>query len=373
MKNYLVAFAAIAALTVSISAQGKQKTKQREPEAKNVILMIGDGMGVGVVTSLMVDNGFEPVNMERATFTGFVKTYSYNNRVTDSAASGTAYATGSKTFNSRVSVDSLDRPLETILEKAEKSGMPTGLVTTIALEHATPAVFYAHAINRSNYADIAGQLPASGIDVAIGGGRAYMENREDGRNIISELREKGYTVAESLEGLEGIRSGNAMAIYPGKTYGIPSMKDGRDPEYLPNAVTKALEILTANSPRKKGFFMMVEGSQIDGAAHANDAGRLVAETRDFDNAVGVAMDYADSHPGTLVVVLADHDTGGSAVIPGDEDFTKAESGVSLGFSTGGHSANLIPLFAYGTGAENFTGVLENDEIGCRLQKVLGLE
>ncbi len=364
-------FAAAAVLALLIPLQGCKTVGDKEPEVRNLILMIGDGMGIGHVTSLMIDNGYEPINMERGTATGLVKTYSYNNRVTDSAASGTAYATGHKTYNSYLGVDSLGNPLKTILEKAEERGMSTGLVVSVSLMHATPAVFYAHDRNRGDYEDIARQLPASGIDVAIGGGRRSLENRKDSVNLISELVSRGYTVTEDLESLDGITEGNVMAIYPGGTYGIPYIVNGRDPHYLPKATAKALEILTNNS-KGKGFFMMVEGSQIDGAAHGNDGRSVLAEVREFDEAVGTAFDYADKHPGTLVVVLADHETGGLAIVPGDVDFLKAESGVSLEFATTGHSGNMIALFAYGTGAEKFTGVLDNDEVGRRMQEVLDL-
>ncbi len=363
--------AVITAFALAIPLQTDAKGGKKEPEIKNLILMVGDGMGVGHVTSLMIDNGYEPINMERASATGLVKTYSYNNRVTDSAASGTTYATGHKTYNSYLSVDTLGNPMKTILEKAEDRGMATGLVVSIALTHATPAVFYAHNKDRGEYENIAKQLAASNIDVAIGGGRKYMEERADGLDLISELVSQGYTVTEDLESLDGITEGNAMAIYPGGTYGIPFITDGRDPRYLPKATGKALEILTNNS-RGKGFFMMVEGSQIDGAAHANNGRSMLAETHEFDDAVGVAFDYADKHPGTLVIVLADHETGGLSIVPGNVDFLKAESGVTLEFATGGHSGSMIPLFAYGTGAEKFTGVLNNDEVGRRMQEILGL-
>ena len=372
MKKCFTPLAAVAALILLIPSQGCKKCAEKEPEVKNLILMIGDGMGVGHVTALMVDNGYEPVNMERAASTGLVKTYSYNNRVTDSGASGTAYATGQKTYNSRLSVDTLGNPLKTILEKAEERGMSTGLVVSISLQHATSAVFYAHDKSRSDYEDVAKQLAESGIDVAIGGGRKYMERRRDSVDLISELESLGYLVTENLEGLDGVTEGNVMAIYPGGTYGLPYIVEGRDPEYLPKATAKALEILTANNAGR-GFFIMVEGSQIDGASHDNDGRSVLAEVREFDDAVGVAFDYADTHPGTLVVVLADHETGGLAIVPGDVDFLKAESGVSFGFATTGHSGGMVPLFAYGTGAEKFTGVFDNDEVGRLMQEALGLQ
>jgi alkaline phosphatase len=372
MKKHLITIAVLCVMTIlSSSAQGR-KTKAKQPEVHNIVLMIGDGMGVAHITSLMLDNGYDnPINMDRAQGGGLVQTYSLNNRVTDSAASATAYATGHKTKNSRLSVDAEDNPLETIIEKAvSQRGMSGGIVATVGLQHATPGAFYGHSRSRSNYYDIALGMLSTPLDIAIGGGRAYMENRPDGINIIDSLSARGYTIGDNLEDLDGITHGPAMAIYPGENYGIPSMKDGRDPEYLPNATAKALEILSTN---RKGFFLMVEGSLIDGRAHSHDGEGVVAETRDFDNAVGVAFDFADAHPGTLVIVLADHETGGLTLPSGDSDFLKAESGVSMEFATKGHSGTMIGMLTYGTGANLFGGIMNNDEVGLKMQQVLGLK
>jgi alkaline phosphatase len=372
MKKRLITVIVLCVVTVlSLSAQGR-KSKGKQPEVHSIVLMIGDGMGVAHITSLMLDNGYDnPINMDRATGGGLVQTYSLNNRVTDSAASATAYATGHKTKNSRLSVDSLGNPLETIIEKAiSQRGMATGLVATVGLQHATPGAFYGHSVKRSSYYDISLDLLSTPLDVAIGGGRKYLEERPDGLNLIDTLRSRGYTIGERLEELDGVTRGKAMAIYPGKVHDIPSIEDGRDPSYLPKATAKALEILSTN---RKGFFLMVEGSQIDGPAHDNDAKGVVAETRDFDNAVGVAFDYADAHPGTLVIVLADHETGGLSLPSGDTDFLKGESGVNMEFGTTGHSGTMIGMLTYGTGAHLFGGIMNNNEVGQRMQEVLGLK
>ncbi len=341
------------------------------PCVKNVILLVGDGMGLAQVSALMIAENYKPLNMDRAIVGGFVKTYSANNRVTDSAASGTAYSTGEKTNNGYLGVDPAGKPLETILEKAEKAGLATGLVATTHIMHATPGAFYAHNSNRDDYRGIALDLLPSGLDVAIGGGRKYLVDRPDGRNLVEDLKKQGYLVADSLAGLDGVVNGQAMALY---NDGLPLVVEGRDPEYLPKATAKALEILTANTPHAAGgLFLMVEGSYIDSAGHANSAEALLGEMRDFDAAVGVAFDYADAHPGTLVIVLADHETGGLTIPSGKENFLLPDSGIDFKWSTGGHTGTMIPLLAYGAHADLFGGTMDNTEVNHRMVQLLGLQ
>ena len=375
MKQHLLRFTvALAAMVVLVPMQGcgPKTSSASAPRVKNIILVVGDGMGLAQVSALMVAQNYVPVNMERASVGGFVKTWSANNRVTDSAASGTAYATGEKTNNGYLGVDPAGEPLETILEKAERVGLATGLVATTHIMHATPGAFYAHNRNRNDYRAIALDLLPSGVDVAIGGGRGYMIDRPDGRNLVEELRKQGYVVADSLAGLDGVTRGQAMAIYEGG--GLPLVRDGRDPEYLPKATSKALEIVTANTPRGAGgFFMMVEGSYIDSAGHDNDAEVLLGEMKEFDAAVGVAFDYADAHPGTLVIILADHETGGLTIPAGRENFLLPDSGIDFMWSTGGHTGTMVPMFAYGAHADLFGGVMDNVEINHRMVQLLGLE
>jgi alkaline phosphatase len=341
------------------------------PGVKNIILMVGDGMGLAQVSALMIAEEYKPVNMDRATVGGFVKTYSANNRVTDSAASGTTYSTGEKTRNGYLGVDPDGNPLETILEKAEKAGLATGLVVTTTIQHATPGAFYTHNPDRNDMRGISLDLLPSGVDVAIGGGRKYLVDRPDGRNLVQELEKQGYLMTDSLAGLDGVANGHVMALYED---GLPLVVEGRDPEYLPKATAKALEILTANTPHAAGgMFLMVEGSYIDSAGHGNSAEALLGEMRDFDAAVGVAFDYADAHPGTLVIVLADHETGGLTIPSGRENFLLPDSGVEFEWSTGGHTGTMVPLFAYGAHAEIFGGTMNNIEVNHRMEQLLGLQ
>jgi alkaline phosphatase len=376
MKARILRFTAAAvAVTMLAPMQGCGEAGRTSSPArvKNVILMVGDGMGLAQVSALMLAADYEPVNMERAPVGGFVKTYSANNRVTDSAAAATAYSTGEKTNNGYLGVDADGAPLETILEKAESAGLATGLVATTHIMHATPGAFYAHTPNRNDYEGIALGLLDSGIDVAIGGGINYLTGRADGRNLIAELERQGYTVTDTLADLDYVTGGQAMALYDEGD--IPKyIRNGRDPMMLARGTTKALEILTANTPGGDGgFFLMVEGSWVDSAGHGNDSEMLLGEMLDFDNAVGEAFDYADAHPGTLVIVVADHETGGLTLPSGNENFLLPDSGVEFRWSTGGHTGTLIPLFAYGAHADFFGGVMDNTEVNHRMVELLGLK
>ena len=371
MKTRVLTTIAIAMATLmSVSTlSAAPKAKKGKDEVKNIILMIGDGMGHAHITQLMIDQKFKPLNMNRATGGGMVTTYSKNNRVTDSAAAATAFATGSKTNNSKLSVDPDNNPMPTILELAEKAGMATGVVATCQLVHATPAAFYAHAKGRYDSDTIAAQLGPSGIDVAFGAGAGNFNARKDGRDLLEEARKAGYTVVDSIHKLDDVHSGKAIVAYPtGKSH-LPMMLKGRG-DYLPQATTKALELLNNNN--RNGFFLMVEGSLIDYGGHGNSIENIVAETRDFDNAVGKAMDFADNNPGTLVIIVADHETGGLSIVSNNADFTESESGVKTKFTTGSHSANMVPLLTYGAGAEKIGGILDNTELNAKMRELLGL-
>lgn len=331
-----------------------------ERPINKIIYMIGDGMGVAQVSALMTEGDYAPLNMERATAVGLVKTRSANNRVTDSAAAGTALATGTKTDNNRLGIDPEGNELRSLMDLARDKGWKRGLVVTTHITHATPAAFYAHVYKRSSYDSIAMQLMSAGIDVAMGGGRDYFdpEKRADRKDLLAQFGAMGYNVAFDMAQAEKTDSGRLVALLaPGS---MAYSQDGRG-DYLPQATAHALDILTRNSD-DEGFFLMVEGSMIDYAGHDNDIERVVSEMRDFDKAVGVAFDYADSHPGTLVIVTADHETGGLGIGSANEDYAAGESGLDYGFTTGGHTASMVPLFAYGSSANFFSKVFDNTEL-----------
>jgi alkaline phosphatase len=345
-----------------------QQGNDAEAEVKNVIFMIGDGMGLAQVSATLVNQGYAPLNMERAQFIGLAKTYSANNRVTDSAASGTALATGVKTYNGAIGVDENKQPVETILEKAEKNGLATGLVVTYSVTNATPATFIAHVESRKLEEQIAEYFLATEVDVFMGGGTKFFAEREDGRDLIAELRKKGYTMVDNLEDILSFEGDKLGALLSENA--MPRMIEGRG-DYLPRATEKALEILKKNSD--KGFFIMVEGSQIDAGGHKKNAEIVLTETVDFDQAVGVAFDFADRNPGTLVVVTADHETGGLSIPSGKPDFSLPDQGVRYEFATGGHTGILVPVYAYGTGASNFSRVMENTDIPRIMEQLLGIK
>ncbi|MCE5177599.1 MAG: alkaline phosphatase [Porphyromonadaceae bacterium] len=356
-------------LGVIMGSQAQQKTAtgHASAEVKNVILMIGDGMGLTQVQVASMRAGF-PLAMERAQYIGLAKTHSADNRVTDSAAAGTALATGTKTNNGAIGVDVNEKPLKNIREKAQEVGMATGVVVTCEITHATPAAFLAHCKSRKLMDDIASDIVTSGVDVFIGGGRNYFEKREDRRNLSDSLRDKGYAVAHSLDEVKAIRKGKVAGMVIDTK--LPSILNGRDTSYLASATLEALRLLDNNA---KGLFLMGEGSYIDSGGHANDADYVISETLDFDRAVRVAFDFADRNPGTLVIVTADHETGGLTIPSGNEDFLLSDKGIKFLFSTGGHTGVMVPVFAYGTGAQNFSTVMDNTDLPRKIEELTGLK
>jgi alkaline phosphatase len=321
------------------------------PEIRNVILMIGDGMGIPAVYAAMTVSD-QPLNIERCPVAGMQTTFSSDNYITDSAAAGTALATGTKTKNEAIGVDPLGIRLTSILEIAEEHGLATGLVSTSSITHATPASFIAHQSSRGSYEDIASDFLKTDIDVFIGGGYDHFAKRNDKLNLIDSLKLRGYEVDTSLN---SILNSTSLKL-AGLTAPVhnPYRLKGRG-NMLPSTSGKAIEILNKNP---KGFFLMIEGSQIDWAGHANSADTLVDETLDFDKAVGVALDFAKKDGHTLVVITADHETGGVTITGGNRDTHK----VKLSFSTKDHTAVMVPVYAYGPGAENFSGVYDNTDI-----------
>ncbi len=370
MKRSILLVLLLVAAMIVAPTDAVARKKKSQPEVKNVIMLIGDGMGVAHISALMLEEKYQPINMDRAEAAAMIKTYSANNRVTDSAAAGTALATGTKTGNHYLGVTIEGDTLTSILTRAEQKGMQTAEVVTCYLTHATPAAFYAHVPNRNQYEDIAVEFVTSGIDVAIGGGTRYFAKRNDGRNLIPELEENGYRVVYSLDEMQDISEGRVVALCAEKN--LPMATEDRG-DYLPNATAKALEILTANCAKEKtGFFMMIEGSLIDVAGHNNNDAQIYAEMKDFDKAVGVAFDYADKHEGTLVVVCADHETGGLSLPSRKTDFTLSESGVEYRYGTTSHSGSMIAALFYGTGAKQFAGIMDNTELSRRIAELLGL-
>lgn len=336
--------------------------ENEKPVAKNIIFMIGDGMGLHQVFAAHTVNGGD-LAIEGVTSVGFQRNQAANKYITDSAASGTALACGEKTNNGAIGVDTANHDLESILKFAEKHDMATGLVATSAITHATPAAFIANEPSRNSYEAIAADFLKTDIDVFIGGGLDHFNKRADGRDLLSELHENGYTVTTELDGMKQHTSGK-LAAFTAPMHN-PSILNGRG-DMLPVSTRKAISLLNQN---KNGFFVMIEASQIDWGGHANDQEYVVTETLDFDAAVKIALDFAKEDGETLVVITADHETGGMIILNGD----MKNGTVETVFTTGGHTGIMIPVFAYGPGSELFTGIYENTGFKSKFIKALGLD
>lgn len=331
----------------------------------NVILMIGDGMGLSQISAAMYSNGAK-LNLEQMPVLGFHKSYSYDDLVTDSAAGATAFACGIKTFNGAIGVDKDTLGVKTILEEAEERGLATGLIATSTIVHATPAAFIAHVVSREQYEEIAADVMKTEVDLLIGGGKKYFDRREiDTRNLYEELAQKGYKVSDySQEDLHDMRwDPSQNLVYLTADKHPLNVAAGRD--YLPFATRRGLEFLEKRS-KGKGFFMMIEGSQIDWACHANDGKLAIKEALDFDKAIGEALNFARTRGNTLVIVTADHECGGMALNPGSR-MNKIETA----FTTINHTASMIPVFAYGPMSKQFAGIFENNSINDKMRKALG--
>jgi len=329
---------------------------------KNIILMIGDGMGLSAISAAMTVQK-DLLNIARCNYTGFIKTSSLNQYITDSGAAGTALATGKKTNNLHVSVDPEGDPFTTILEIAEEHSLSTGLIATSSITHATPASFIAYNTDRSNYEALALDFLKTDIDVFIGGGKDHFSNRVDGLNLLDSLLANDYQLVFDVIGLAGIEKGKVAGLLYDEH--PPKFSEGRG-NMLGIATDKTLEILKTN---ENGFFLMIEGSQIDWAAHENNTEYMIEETIDFDNVIGTVLDFAENNKETLVIITSDHETGGFAINGGDR-----EQGEVIGaFTSGGHTATMVPVFAFGPGAEQFTGIYDNTEIFNKCMKAFGFD
>jgi len=330
---------------------------------KNIILMIGDGMGVTQISAGMYSNG-NKLNLEAFPVIGLHKSYSGDNLVTDSAAGATAFSAGVKTYNGAIAVGMDTLPVVTILELAEAAGLPTGLVAASSIVHATPASFVAHNRARKNYEEIATDFMKTDVDLLIGGGAKFFDRREtDTRNLSNELRNKNYVVENFInKEIKDVRP-NATKNYFYLTADREPLPFSQGRDYLVPAAGLAPAFLQKRDTENKGFFLMIEGSQIDWGGHANESDYIISEMLEFDNAIGKVLDFAREDGETLVIVTADHETGGYAIQYG----SKMDS-IDGAFTSDYHTADLIPVFAYGPGAENFAGIYENTAIFDKMKE-----
>ncbi len=289
---------------------------------RNVILFIADGAGPAHFTmarELTAHLGLRDRLHIDPYLTGSVRTNPARVRITDSASSATAYATGFKTENGAIAVDTLHRPLLTILEAAEAKGMATGLVVTSRITHATPAAFAAHVPNRNMENEIAGQMLDAQIDVILGGGRRHFipeargGDRSDDRDLLQEAFAIGYQVIGDMDALEDVQGGPVLGLFAESHMPYEIDVAENDASYVPHIVRmtrKAIDILRRSD---QGFLLIVEGSRIDHASHAHDAPAALRETLAYDDAFEAARAFAEEDGETLLVAVSDHETGGLAL------------------------------------------------------------
>jgi alkaline phosphatase len=349
-------------------------TQKVAKRPKNIILMVGDGMGLAQVTAGVYANN-NKLNLEQFPVIGLHKNYPADEEdglITDSAAGATSFACGVKTYNAAIGVGVDSLPRTTILELAERNGLATGLVATCNIQHATPASFIAHSKNRALFEDIALDFLKTDIDLFIGGGKQPFDNRKDGRNLLDEMRKKGYYINDwtqaDLDTLTLPTNQNVGFL----TANLQPLMATQGRSYLPVASEKACNFLDKRS--KKGFFAMIEGSQIDWGGHAGNTDYIVGEMLDFDKAVGKVLDFAKRDGNTLVIVTADHETGGFAVLKGSK-MGKIVGGFADPYDEKSksryHTGSMIPVYAFGPGSELFSGIYENTAIFDKMKALFG--
>ena len=361
-------FLAVAFLLSCASGGQQAAGPSAPPPASRVILLIGDGAGTAYWTAARFAGA--PLAVERMSTMGLVDTRSASHWITDSAAGATAYAGGLRTFNGAIGVGPDSLPVPSVLELARDRGWATGIVATSSVTHATPASFVAHASSRSEQFSIASDLLASHVDVFLGGGARWFDGdtRPDGLDLLSTVR-AGYTLVRTGEELQALPLHETLHLAGlfAPDHMPPAAE--RTPS-LPEMTRAALRVLDHDPD---GFFLMVEGSQPDFRGHDHaPLDEVVAEMLDFDAAVAEALDYADQHPGTLVVVVADHETGGLAIETKPDSL--CASGEAPGpwadYTSTGHTAQMVPLFAAGAGAQAFGGIHDNFKVGRMLRAIV---
>ena len=332
----------------------ERATKQK---AKNIILFIGDGMGPNQVALAKFATGGpdHKLSFENFPITGIVYNHSSDSLYTDSAAAATTWATGVKTKNGYLAVDAEKKFLPTIPELLSTKGYKSGLVSTSSITHATPAAFNAHIDNRDKEREIAKMLIDSDIDIALGGGQEFFDAPpEDGLFMIYDNTLLDSSLLNSKEQVIGLFAEDGFD----RRLGTPTQLE---------MTQVALNFLKNKSQNCAGFFLMSEGSQIDWAGHDNDAQYMLVEFADFDATVQAATDFAIKNQDTLILVTADHATGGLVLQ------RPKGSNVRAQWTTGSHDLSPINIYAYGPGSELFSGVMDNTEIFERILQALDYE
>ncbi|MCK0133701.1 alkaline phosphatase [Arenibacter sp. S6351L] len=330
------------------------KSDQTEKAVKNVILLIGDGNGLTQISSSVLANGGS-LTLTQLKSIGFIKTQSSDDFTTDSAAAGTALATGAKTYNRSIGMASNGQALVNITELLDQHQFVTGCITTDKIVGATPSSFYAHQKDRDDTDGIAKDLLKSKLSLFVGGGESSFNTADFQGNSFSILKE-----VDEL----GASKKDKIGLFIAEN-DVPSFLEGRG-NILAEATRNGLQFLNA---KKKPFFLMVEAAQIDSYGHKNEVGGIVTEGIDFDVAIAEAIKFADKSGNTLVVITADHETSGFTMPQGNMEMSMVEGD----FTTDDHTATMVPIFAYGPHSQEFQGVYENNEVFHKILKVLNIK
>jgi len=333
--------------------QPTYRNNDSRSRVKNVILLIGDGMGLTQIYAGLTGNRGD-LNLAHILNIGFSKTSSADTYITDSAAGGTAMATGEKTNNRAIGVDATGKAIPAIPVNINPWGMRSGVISSGAITDATPADFYAHQPDRMFEREIAADFLQSPVSILIGGNYRHFDEQK----VLDTLRQRGFQTSHTFADLNKLKAPFVLL----DDSAVVAMNKGRA-DFLVPSLRKATQELSRNPA---GFFIMAEGAQIDYGGHANNVGYGVQEMQDFDRAIGEAMKFADSNGETLVIVTADHETGGLSLLDGDIK----RGYVDGNFSTNDHSAVMVPVFAYGPHSLDFRGVYENTEIQHKIMAIL---
>ena len=340
-----------------------------EDRPRNIILMIGDGMGVGQLSSAsaILHGPGGGLAVESAPVTGLVRTYAGNDLATDSAAASTAMATGFKAPKTAISILADGRSPQTLMEALKAVGIRTGVVTTSGLADATPAGFLVHAGDRYQYAEIFSSILATRHDVLMGGTWVRHHRAKHDReylDLVDRVDELG-----SAAGYNVVHSETDLMDAQLPVFGLFPPRGDSDDDYGPDLSLSTEFTLEALANDDIGFFALIESEVTDSRGHMNSVAGVVDAVREVDASVAFALEWAEARGDTLVLVTADHDTGGLGIVDGDYDDGIAE----VRWTTNVHTALWVPLFAFGPGADHFSGVIDNTDIGILIAKLLGIE
>ncbi len=332
-------------------------TYSQETHFPNIIMMIGDGMGLSQISTGMYSNG-NYTSLERSDYVGLIKTHSADNLVTDSAAAGTAMSSGVKTNNKVVGMDINFNPVKSILQTCMENGYSTAVLVTSTIVHATPASYYSNVKSRYDYEEIASQLVNSGINFFVGGGEKYFNDRYDARDLTNEMND--YFFANNFDSFKKSDSNKIGYL---TSYDDPKEKHlGREPSLVDLVESTIQKLENLNKP----FFLLIEGSQIDWGGHDNDPDHMISEMIEFDDTINEVFNFSKNNRNTLVVITADHETGGASLTSGN--LSKSE--VNINYVSEDHTATMVPVFSLGPYSENFKGVYDNTEIFNKLFEIV---